>query len=430
MFKFITRDPVVGNRQALVYVMLARLLVLIFMLLFLGATLSMRLADSAVYVFIAVTFLATIPYALWLRKENATQAWMLYQFAVDVLIITGLIHFTGGLTSQLILLYPLVILCAGVVGSGKFALKITVLSIVLYSTLVALEAGAVLAYRGGGEFPYAQTAEVFQVLMLRVFILVLFAAAGSYLADTCFYQEKQLRRVRDIADSILDNVAVPLMAVYEDGRIMLANPASAAMLGVEQAHLRNRSLEEFFPESRPDWTKAAAAARVWKMRRVDGGMFPVSFQISHGNFPAAVIGSLTERGGGVDLYLVAFRDMTDIVNRAGEAEQDTRRKTAAGMIAEMAHVVRNPLTAIRGAGEILNAAVDSMFEKSETITEADWAAVKEMSNLIFQQTKELDDKVDYFLQCASRDPAKLLELATEADNWAAKIMHAGGGRNG
>ncbi len=410
--------------------MLARLLLLVFMLLSLVAAMRYHVDETAAYIFVAVTFLITIPYAVWLRRETTTEVSMLYQFAVDVIIVTGLIHFTGGANSQLSLLYPLVILSAGVVVSGRLALKIALLSVFLYATLIALETRGSLVYRGPFPSPYDQPGEVFQVLMFRILIFALFAAAVSYIADTCFYQEKQLERLRLIANAILDSVGVPLMAVYSDGRILQCNGGAAAMLDMPPPELIGKHLKDVFGDAVPNITNPEDGHRIWNMKRSNGDLFPVTFQASSGNFPAAVIGSLTDRANGIELYLVAFRDMTDILAQQNAETLSTRQKTAAGMIAEMAHVVRNPLTAIRGAGEILNSAVDAMFLKSDRLTEKDWDAVKAMSELIFQQTRELNDKVDYFLKCAAEDPDKLMALVEDADEWAARLFSPKGTENG
>jgi signal transduction histidine kinase len=166
------------------------------------------------------------------------------------------------------------------------------------------------------------------------------------------------------------------------------------------------------------------------MRRHDGTEFPVTFEVSQGDFPAAVMESSAPSGDGVQFYLVALRDMTDVLRQRDDERSSARTKTAVGMIAEMAHVVRNPLTAIRGAGQLLNSALDSMFTQSSQINEADWHAVRSMCGVIHQQTKELDDKVETFMRWAVEDPGRLRELLADADAWAAKVFSRGGNGNG
>lgn len=425
MKNLIANDPQMHKWSTLVYFMFGRLFLLLVMLAAVAAIFHFQAGDKAFFVFIAIAFLITIPYAVWLRREKQISQIQNYQFAVDVVLITGFIHFTGGINSQLSLLYPLVILGAGIVASGKLALKISILSIFCYATLILLETSRVLMYRGKGDFPYSNPVEVMQILMLRILIFALFAAACSYLADRCFLQDKQLQRLRVIANSILDNVAVPLMAVYEDGQIMLANPAAANMMQCDSQNIKGRQFADFFPTEPPALENAEDADKLWKMQRADGSLISVTFQATKGNFPAAVIGSLADQPRGVDLYVVALRDMTEMLQDENRKRLSERQRTAVDMITEMAHVVRNPLTAIRGAGELLDASINTIFQQARQLTEDDWQTVRSMCEVIFEQTRELDDKVEYFMKCADEDTNELLKLVANAEVWASKVTKSG-----
>ena len=425
MTAIISNDPRAGKWSALLYVMLGRLLMLLVMLATVVAVFHFKADDSAFFIFVSLAFLITIPYALWLRHEESISRSLDHQFVVDAVLITGFIHFTGGIDSQLSLLYPLIILGAGIVASGRLALQVSLLSIFFYATLILLEMSGILIYRGTGPFPYSQPTEVFQVLMLRILIFAMFAAASSYLADRCFIQDKQLQRLRVIANSILDNVGVPLIAVYEDGQVMLGNPAAAEMLDIDKDDFKGRQFGEFFPKDPPSLGNPADAKKLWKMKRRDGSLISVTFEATKGNFPAAVIGSLAENISGVDLYIVAVRDMTDMLAEQDQTRLTERQRTAVDMVTEMAHVVRNPLTAIKGAGELLDAAVNTMFKKSKQLTEEDWKTVRSMCEVIFEQTRELDDKVGYFMKCADQDTDELMKLVANADIWASKITKSG-----
>lgn len=410
-----------ANRWTLmVYAMAARL-ALIMILLVLAAVMASPAPDSGFYAFIGLTFLISIPYALWLREDRTVHASALYQFAVDTVIVTGLVHFTGGIDSQLSLLYPLVILAAGIVVNGRLALKVAILAVFLYATLVILEMSGAMVYRGDGPFPYGDPSRVLQMLMLRVFIFVLFAAASSYLADKCFFQARQLEHFRTIAAAILDSVAIPLLTVRGDGRIVTANRAAADILGESTEAIDGTDFTAHFPDSVPALDSAADARQIWTMQRRDGTRFPMAFQASKGDFEGTVLGTRAPESRDGSLYVVALRDVTGLINQT-QGRQEVSQQVAAGMIAEMAHVVRNPLTAIRGAGEILNSAVDSMFTKADNMSEQDWQAVKSMSELIFQEIKQLDEKVEFFLECAADNPERLNELIADAETWRTKVI--------
>lgn len=421
MLGIITKDPRAGRWQTLACVMLARLLLLLAVLTLLTVIRRANLPDPSVYLFFGVAFGVTIAYAWWLRHDETVRRSSRYQFAVDVFIISGLVHFTGGAESQLSLLYPLVILAAAVVVSGALARQVAILSVLLYLIVILLEMSGVLPYTGPDPSPYLAPETVVQGVALRVLIFVLFTAASSYLADRVLLQDRQLERLQLVADSILDNVSVPLVAVRADGVITQANPAAADLLGLQTADLRGRRFADFFPAAEPPLA-GPAPARVWEMRRPDGTTAPVSIQTSPRNFALPLAGTPTDDDAG--LRLVALRDLSDLLDAQNRSHEAGQRTGAAGAIAEMVDAVRNPLTAIRGAGELLATSMDTVLGRAREITGPDWQAAKAMCEVICEQTRELDRKVEQLLVSARTDPDELGRIARQGGEWAGRILPA------
>jgi len=91
----------------------ARLLVISGFLIFLSFVLIQD--GIAFFAFIAFAYIITIPYSLWLRNQNRMRRLAPLQFLVDLVFVSGLVYFTGGRGLDfLILLYPLIILSAGI----------------------------------------------------------------------------------------------------------------------------------------------------------------------------------------------------------------------------------------------------------------------------------------------------------------------------
>ncbi len=417
----IAKDPVGSRWTTLVTVMLARLLILALIVLALSGLTKGNVDVWGVSLFLALTFLITIIYSFWLRHDERTvRTSVLYQFTVDVFIITGLIHFTGGIESVLSLLYPLVILAAGIVVSGRMALKVALLALVLYSTMIVLEATGTLPYQGTSN-PYDDSAAVYQTLMMEVLLFVMFAAAASYLSDQYLSQARQLKRLRIIARATLDNVAMPLIAFDRGGTVVTANPGACAMLGIAHDDLKGTKIGDMFLKESPRLDSPEDASHLWWMKRGDGGRVPVSYQASTGNFPAALVNAFQENDDELELTLVAVRDVSALMEEQKRREQGGRTVGAVGMITEMAHVVRNPLTAIRGANDLINSAVEAALARQHEITSDDFVNLKSLCNLISEQVQSLDGKVDAFM-FATGDEKKLNEIMTEADKWASRIL--------
>lgn len=404
--------------------MLGRVLFLLLLLIAVTMIVRFREEEAAFYVFMAVAFMITILFSLWLRREETLQATAPYQFILDVVLITGIIHFTGGVNSELVLLYPLAILVAGIVVSGQMAIQVSIMSIFCYATIVTLEYNGFLVYRGNIPSPYDDPATVTQILFIRILIFSFFTAGVSYLADKCFSQNRQLARLQMIADSVMDNLSIPLLSIREDGRIVKANQAAAEFTGESADDIMGKNLKDFFLNEKPDLTNPQDSRYLWRFRRHDGYALPVSFEVNNQTLPTPMFGGDPDSEEESEVYLIALRAVSD---SPAEEEKDAvseSRRAAAGTVTEMAHVLNNPLTAIRGAGELLNDAVDSIFQQSDRITEEDWRLVREMVGVIFQQTNDLDEKVRHYLEWAETDSAEFDEFLKNAEKWSEKVLNS------
>ncbi|NOY79956.1 MAG: hypothetical protein GXP31_03015 [Kiritimatiellaeota bacterium] len=277
---FFVVDPIARRWPALARVMVGRITVLGVLFIALAA-LGPR-DEISFYSFISLAFVINIPYALWLRKEQTARQSTPLQFLVDTLLVTGLVHFTGGLQSELVLLYPLVILSAGLVVSGEFSMKVTVLCISLYATLIVLEMQGLVRYYGPGPFPYTNGQHVVQALMLRIFVFTFFTAASSFLSD-------RLGRGRDgvgptgMVSSLICNFMAPIaLCANRQGKILFANKAAADFIGHPSDFIRGRDIGDFIVDAPP-----AAGAKPFEAR-----MCTLTFQKTDGmvvHIPCSIV---------------------------------------------------------------------------------------------------------------------------------------------
>ena len=202
----------------------------------------------------------------------------------------------------------------------------------------------------------------------------------------------------------------------------MANPALAEMLQINKGDLAGKDFEELFVDNQvPSLNREDSSRFLWQMKKGDGTTIPVTFQATKSNFPPSALGLFTDSREGIPLYMVAVREMPTSVDESGPQENN-RQQAAASTVTEMAHIMKNPLTAIRGAGELLNNAVDTIFEQSDQITETDWQTVRDMVALISEQSTELDEKMKYFLSCAANDSKEIEELLKNAETWSKKVI--------
>ncbi len=402
---------------AFVYVALSRLVLLALLLIIIALT--QKQPDWGFYMlFASLAFLSSIPISWRYRNARTNQAFSYQYFIVDVLVVTGVVHFTGGIRSQLLLLYPLVILAAGIVGSGKLAVKTAFLSIVLYATLLFLEMESVLVYRGPPPFPYDAANVVMQNLLLRALLFAFFAAAAVFLCSRSKAEETSGGTV-DFMQFIFDHVAAALLAFDQKGNIIIANSAAAKLLGSKPEKLRYKNFFNFFVSNKPD-LENTDGINMWELRDNEDREFKAAAEISAVQLPDTYCSesdSTATHG-----FIAVLWNMTE-VNKVQESES-SRLQVAMDVASEVAHYVRNPLTAIKLADEMMLSLVGNRPTsngKNLNLTSSELSLIASMCQVISDETQELEDRVNNFLNCKDEaERTSLKKLIEDAD--AAKLQ--------
>ena len=420
----ILQDPTGRKWPTLVVVMMSRLLLLGLLLVALAAIMP---SDDAfggygIGAILGIAFIVTILCSFWLKKGNdAAVISGPAQFIVDMLVITGIVHFTGGINSQMIILYPLVILAAGIVFSGRHAALVAVLGIVMYSALVVLELHEVLFYCGNGPTPYDNTPDVIRRLMVYVLVFSFFAAAAVFITDRYFWQDTQLRRLQSVGQLIFDRVTAPLLAVRIDGTVVLANNVAVKLFGLEPGRIDGMSLGALFAAGMPALAELGKTDAIWEMRGRDGTTLRCMVEAQLAEMPELGGGSFLGAQREQQYHFLVFTDLTVLVKEEQRQLALQRLQAAAGMVAEMAHEVRNPLTAIKSAGELLSETAATVAHERRSVSSGDWVMINSICTVISDETARLDKRVQYLLDCAAREPDKLLEISKHADDWMERL---------
>jgi len=149
---------------------------------------------------------------------------------------------------------------------------------------------------------------------------------------------------------LLQSLATPVFAVDRDNVIRYANAAAAQFLGVEAA---DRPLGDFFPGDCPLFS-LLEQARSDGANVADREMIVESSSLGR-RMIAADLSALVERPGWVAVSLqersIAGR-LDEAINRQGTA------RTMGTLAAVLAHEVKNPLSGVRGAAQLLEPGLD------------------------------------------------------------------------
>lgn len=399
-------EPAEGAAHAwpgLLRLMLARLVLLVGLM----AVLSLLLpGDSfAFYAFMALAYVVSILYALWSKDRARVAQFVPLQFVVDLVLVTGVVYFTGGPRSDLSLLYPLIILSAGIVTGPGHAVAITLLSSVTYVTLIVLMKQGVLVPYGPAPVSESWPA-VTRALGMRVLVFVCFGLASAYVSQRCQYTDRRLRRFRELAEIVFRNVRAGLMLLDHGGTILMVNERACALLGHEEEELLGRPVNALFAAGavlldREQETNAERPPCYFK--RPDGSMFPVSLETAKLSLPAEAVPGL-DRHGIMEGYLMVFSDISRILELQERIEKAERVKSTVRLAGEIAHEIRNPLAAISGAAQYLQ-----QLERKAMMGDAQSIAQlpKERSRIfgiIVAESGRLDKTIERFVDYTEYSP--------------------------
>jgi two-component system sensor histidine kinase PilS (NtrC family) len=290
----------------------------------------------------AVTMVVTAVSAAYTEVYRAPMGhtFLYLQAVYDLLLVTAVVHLTGGGGSQFTLFYILVIASAALllpIGSG---LLIALLGIVCYFAEVLWLSGA--------------APDLGVWLQLVVFAMVALACGyiSARLQEAGEGTAAELVFVRLQADDILRNIRSGIITIDDHGVLLYANPAASALLGIPFVDLIGTPILGRIFEISPALARAlqrAAADRVRTTRAEDVVRFPDhSFPIGVTTTFADVDGSGHRRTA-----TAIFQDISGLKRLESLHLGAGRLEAIAELSASLAHEIRNPLASIRSAVEQL-----------------------------------------------------------------------------
>ncbi len=291
--------------------------------------LSLFFRTSVIYVVLALVSLVAIK----LRRPYFN--WQLaFQVGTDIVCVTLWSHASGGIQSGMGMLLLVSLAAAGMISRGRitllFAALAAIATLLQHSYAVLVQYAAVAQYAQAGLL----SATYFAVAWLA-HILAKYAIASEKLAaqrgvDLVNLAEASRLVIQDMPDGVL--------VVDEMGVVRQHNPSVARLLGYAFPDSGNVTLEESAP-------LLAERFAAWRQQR-ERGYEVLSLPLTHHK---ARVRFLPLQRDGFWGAVVFVEDMQRVQAQA----QQIKLAALGRLTANIAHEVRNPLSAISYAAELL-----------------------------------------------------------------------------
>jgi len=297
----------------------------------------------------------TAVYFLLLRlaKGLTWQVWA--QFVLDAFLITWLVWRTGDLTSPYITLYIVLIGVSSVYFKPRATLLLGVLCSAMFVGLSVSVALALIESTGNPQ----PNAKIVQILSFHIVAFLVVGLLASRLSERRLSgaelekAAKSLATLRALHERIIESIRSGLITTDLDGRIYTINAAACEITGVKAESVVGSLIYSIFGDIGGEiGLSIAAAGRGEQVPRFETDLnTPEGFAVRIGYSISQLFSETNEASG----LIITFQDLTEIRSMEESARRKDRLAAVGRVGAGLAHEIRNPLGAMRGAIQVLEA---------------------------------------------------------------------------
>lgn len=350
----------------------------------------------------------TVVYFFLLRISSELQWQIRAQFIIDALLVTWLVWRTGDMTSPYITLYIVLIGITSIFLRPASTIAMAVLCVSLFIGLT-ITAFFEVFETGTQSVPIGR---VIQIVSFHSVAFLVVGLLASRLAERQMSGEqlkeatKSLQNLRALHERIIESIRSGLITTDLEGKIYTFNSAASEITGYKAEIVRGRSIYSLF--ANPQDCKLRSRNGDEGQQRSEADIItPDGFRVRIGYSVADLYSEQNEASG----FIITFQDLTQIRSM----EESIRRKdrlAAVGRVgAGLAHEIRNPLGAMRGAIQVLESSMPPNSVQTD------------LMGIVLRESDRLNSIITNFLSYAKPKVGNLVEVdVRDAISDVAKLL--------
>lgn len=307
-----------------------------------------------ILVFVGGVYLFTICSALILKFFRRYSTFAYTQILMDVILISILLYYSGGSQSVFTILYLFPIITGGLILSRRGGLAAAAASTLGYGTILCLE---YFGYHPDflDDYWYRPLGDIRSVLnYFAIHGLTFFITAilSSLLSGRLLRTEKEListtlkyDQLSVLYKKIFDDIPSGIIVLNQKNMISF-NPASENITGFRSDEVVGKNINLSFPNLKVD--AGMNFRSEVEITTKDRKNIPIGYSSAKLNMP----------GTEDNFQIVTLQDLSQTKQLEKQMMQAKKMATIGEMAAGIAHELRNPLAAISGAAEVIDASGD------------------------------------------------------------------------
>ncbi len=351
--------------------------------------LSTENIPSGLFSFFIISVGLTIFYFFLLKFNKNFEAQLRLQFFIDAVLITWLVWRTGDVSSPYITLYTVLICVTSIFLGLRGTLILTVICVAFFTVL---SISAVTSVIQSFALP-TETSKAVQLVGFHGIAMFIVGLLAAKLAERRDSAEKLNETTKTLADlrvlheRIVESIRSGVVTTDLNGNIYTFNAAAEEITGYATTEIQGWTIFDLLGDIKQPIAVSldASDANQPTPRFEIDFVTPENFALRLGYGISPLLAESGEKQG----LILTFQDLTEIRSMEESVRRKDRLAAVGRVAAGLAHEIRNPLGAMRGAIQVL---------QSQTVKNTTQSS---LMDIVLRESDRLNNIITNFLTYAS-----------------------------